>query len=211
MKVVIGGARKDRIPALVCERSIRRNSSVDVEIIHSWDKDLPSRKCPTGFSYVRFQVPELCGRQGRALYVDSDMLVYGDLRELAEMDMGGKKVLRAPNQTAVMLIDCAASPWKIDEILAARDAGRPHTDFTARLWPLLPEEIGYLDRAWNMCDIWDDAGKLPHYTSIPSQPWRRKGHPLEVMWRVALHDAVSSRVVPEEWLLEDINLGYVIV
>lgn len=211
MKVVIGGARKDRIPALVCEWSIRRFATRPVEIIQTWDKDLPGAPCPTGFSFVRFQVPQLCGRHGRALYVDSDMLIFGDVAEFQHTDFAGKKVLRSPPQTAVMLIDCERSPWVISEILAERSAGRPHADFLNRLWPLTPEEIGYLGREWNMCDAMEAGTKLLHYTSIPTQPWRRKGHPLDSFWQAAFTKAIACGMIKPQWIEEDVKFGYIIV
>ena len=47
----------------------------------------------TPFSFAWFAIPELCGHAGRAIYLDSDMLVFGDINELESMPFSDAHVL----------------------------------------------------------------------------------------------------------------------
>ena len=105
------------------------------------------------FSFSRFLIPELAGYEGRALYLDSDMLVFGDIAELATHPFDGKALLctsqpETPPQwrhkgdffkpgrhAAVMLYDCSRLDWKIDDIVRGLDDGRYDYD-GARVRPV---------------------------------------------------------------------------
>lgn len=209
-KVVIGGARKDRIPALVAAWSVKKRASIPVEIIHTWDRELPKRPCPTGFSYVRLQVPALCGYEGRALYMDSDQIMYGDVAELAAMDMGGCRVLRPSNQTAVLLMDCHLLPWDIGQYFDALDKGEAtYHDIMWKLWPVNAGEIGPLPDEWNMLDAWTERAKILHYTKVATQPWLFGSHPFGHKWYDALDDALKGEAVTAEQIAEDEKLGFI--
>jgi hypothetical protein len=143
------------------------------------------------------------------MYMDSDMIVYGDVAELARLDMGGKKVVRPKNQSAVMLVDCDLWKWDVEALLASLDRGE--TDYygmLVNLWPCNPDDIGDLDIAWNMTDRWDESGKLLHYTRIPTQPWKFPNHPLGHKWREALIEAIKAGAIKPEWVEEDEAAGY---
>ena len=43
----------------------------------------------TPFSFQRFLIPELCGYSGKAIYLDADMQVFRDIRELWNYDFSG--------------------------------------------------------------------------------------------------------------------------
>lgn len=211
LRIVIGGTRKDKLPSLVLEHTIRKVTTVPVQIIHTWDKALPARPCPTGFSYVRFQVPELAGGKGRAVYFDSDMLVYQDLAELAALDMQGKIVMRPPNQSAVMLYNCEKYPWRIGQIFDALDQQRvTYKDIIWKLWPMRADEIGVLDPRWNVTDEWTDGAKLFHYTKVATQPWLYPDHPEGWRWYEAMVRAMQAGVVTREIIDEEISLKHLI-
>jgi len=74
----------------------------------------------TKFGFVRFNVPKLCDFKGRAIYLDADQLVFGNIEDLhnslddehsvavvdqPEGDFGGKKVAKH-YQTSVMVLNC---------------------------------------------------------------------------------------------------------
>ena len=75
----------------------------------------------TGFSFYRFAIPEMCHYEGRALYLDADILVLSDLEELIRKDMLGKGALARPAPpiswyTSVMLLDCSKlKSWKVQD------------------------------------------------------------------------------------------------
>ncbi|MFD2407604.1 hypothetical protein ACFSVK_20690 [Azorhizophilus paspali] len=61
----------------------------------------------TNFTNFRFAIPDLAGRQGRAIYTDVDQIFTADPAELFDQSMGEHGYLALlPEDTAVMLIDC---------------------------------------------------------------------------------------------------------
>jgi len=213
LRVVIGGARKDRIPALVAEWSIKKHAIHPVEIIHTWDKDLPKRPCPTGFSYVRLQVPALCGYDGLGLYMDSDQIMYADVAELVPLmrnPITKIHVMRPRNQTAVMLYDCAAERTDIRAIFEQIDSGKAtYQDIIWNLPHIPRQHIGFLPDEWNLCDQWREGGKILHYTKVATQPWLCADHPLGKMWYDALRDAVKDGAITVDQIAEDEKLGFI--
>jgi hypothetical protein len=137
----------------------------------------PKRGWGTPFSGFRFAVPEFMGFEGRAVYMDADMLVLGDVAELLERPMSAGITCCHFSRTDVSVIDCAwfkdkswwprisemkASGWRVFEYLRLL---QPRNAISATL----PWE-------WNDCEgqIWTRSGKsrLIHYTSVPHQPYR---------------------------------------
>ena len=41
----------------------------------------------TEFTYSRFLVPHLCDYRGKAIFMDNDMLCFGDVKELDDLPM----------------------------------------------------------------------------------------------------------------------------
>lgn len=87
MRIFIGIDPRQPIAWVVLANSIARHSSIPVEITPLVLNQLPlKRRGLTEFTYSRFLVPYLCKFQGRALFLDADMVVTGDI---AEMVHGG--------------------------------------------------------------------------------------------------------------------------
>ena len=63
-------------------------------------------------------IPERCGYRGRALYLDADMVVFGDVAELADLPFGDHAVL------------CSARPSR-----PARGTARGSTSWAPAAWP----------------------------------------------------------------------------
>ena len=95
--------------------------------------------------------------KGRAIYLDSDMQVFADMRHLWSYPMKGAQILavhepeatgRRP-QFSVMLLDCATLDWNIADIVKALDAGK--LTYEQLMWEMkiadriLPE----IDPSWN--------------------------------------------------------------
>jgi hypothetical protein len=173
----------------------------------------------TTFSFCRFMIPELCDYRGRALYLDADTLVFGDVAELAEMPFESRKVLTtAPEPTerwhghdgtylgsrsvAVMLLDCARLPWKIGDIVDDLDAGRySYEDLLSDVCIVEPDEIAdAIPPEWNHLERYEPGRtKLLHYTVVPTQPWKSDDNPLADVWMEHYHEAVEAGAVrPEE-------------
>lgn len=100
----------------VLEYSIKRNTSEPVNI--TWmklsnDPDSPfygwvTDNWPTPFSAFRWVVAELNGFKGRAIYMDSDIIVTGDIAQLYNMQMTAPVVAKNSSRLCVSLWDCAA-------------------------------------------------------------------------------------------------------
>lgn len=127
----------------------------------------------TDFSCFRFAVPELAGYDGRAIYMDADMLVLGDVRELMETPIRGAWKCRRGPFTDVSVIECSEyTTWpKIDKM---KPSGLGVSDYVQMLkaYRMLDES---LDKRWNLLDREgspDAETRLMHYTTVPWQPYK---------------------------------------
>lgn len=140
----------------------------------------PKKGWGTDFSCFRFAVPELCGFEGRAIYLDADMLVLHDIKDLWDRDLKGKGVLCCNwKRTDVSLIDCSwfkgKDWWPSIEWMKASGKN------TGQYCILLAQRgavHGALPWEWNDCDgqIYNKrpgSVKLLHYTHVQlGQPYR---------------------------------------
>ena len=186
-QVYIGSDERMGKAECALECSLRRNSTVGVEVhwmrsgdpgFDDWNigrergRPYSGGAWSTDFSCFRFAVPELAGFRGRAIYLDVDMLVLGDLRELWERACS--KPWTCPSgRSEVSIIDCAAF----------RDRGwwprlatmKASGDNLARYWDALLEHGGVdptLPDEWNTLDSWTPETKLIHFSKMQSQPWK---------------------------------------
>jgi len=98
IRVFVGADRSQLLAVKVLEHSIRRHTLRKVEVHPMVDLPVRSPQDPlnwqrTGFSFSRFCIPELAGYQGKALYLDADMLVFEDIASLWDIpfDHGDSK------------------------------------------------------------------------------------------------------------------------
>lgn len=221
LRVFCGTDESQRVATRVLEHSIRKHCSRPVNFEPMYDLDLPRPKHPenwprTGFSFYRFAIPQLCGYQGRALYLDADMLVFGDIAELWNIPFEDASVLctnqsevpdawkhqathfQPGRQLSVMLIDCARLQWDVRHIVNGLDEGR--YNYQQLMFDLCIVDDGLIQErippVWN-CLEWHDPGrtKLLHYTVTPSQPWKNDENPLRHLWEGAFRDAVRDGAV----------------
>lgn len=84
-RIFIGYDKEERIAAYVLAHSIQRNASRPVSITFLNRKSIPwftrrrNELESTDFSISRFCVPYACKYFGRAIFIDCDMLVLGDI------------------------------------------------------------------------------------------------------------------------------------
>ena len=79
----------------------------------------------TPFSGFRWAIPSLCGFEGRAIYMDSDMVVLRDIAELWNATLDAGKVMMAKGRKnawrfCVTIWDCAAARAVLPDIEAIR-------------------------------------------------------------------------------------------
>lgn len=163
----------------------------------------------TEFSNYRFLIPEICGHEGRAIWLDSDMVCLRDIGDLFDTPMDGCQFLAKSEAyqgdgswgLSVMLIDCARCRFDLESYFDEIDQGRfTSSDMHQMLPPFLnhhPFQIGKLDPRWNEFDRFDDQTKLIHYTNLKSQPWKFPGHPYGELWFRYFRAAIKAGVVTE--------------
>lgn len=189
IKVFIGCAPhgQDAESMAVLEWTIRKHSSMPVDIVWmyqgasheftGWD----TSKWATPFSGFRWAIPELCGFDGKAIYMDSDMIVLSDLAELWNQDTRGHVVLGKGGgewRLCVSLWDCAAAKGKIMPIEQMKQMPDAHSKM--RRASLEPGFIGAFSGNWNCLDREYQTGcgaKILHYTDMKSQPQHRHAGP----------------------------------
>lgn len=175
------------------------------------------RNGATEFSLYRFLIPEICNYQGKAIFLDSDIVCLTDIGELFDTPMEGKSFLarkggyRSSNHWAlsVMLIDCEKARFDLEATFDEIDQGLyDYTDFMGMSRNYLqhhPYPIGELGRGWNMLDSYDQNTKLIHYTNLHMQPWKYPNHPHGEFWFTHFKEAVASGYITEQ----DIKLSLV--
>lgn len=124
----------------------------------------------TPFSYTRFLVPWLCDYDGPALFLDSDILVLGDIIELFDQFDESKavqvvKVEKRFEWASVMLFNCGhpSNSYLTPEYIDNADlCPTPHMIDWCE-----DAQIGELPRSWNHCIFYDEPGpaNLVHYTA----------------------------------------------
>lgn len=143
--------------------SIQRNSSVDVRIhvIRPEDVGMQESGC-TGFSMIRYAVPELCREHGysEAIYLDIDMLVTGDISELWQYRQPGKWVTLTDSSDEVSIIS-AEIKYPAKEFIHRRHRGTLHK----------ADRVAGIPPCWNVEDRVEPDMRLLHFTNLDTQPW----------------------------------------
>jgi len=233
IRVFIGTDESQRVVSQVLEHSIRKFSTRPVEINLMSDISIPSPKKKenqpmTPFSFYRFLIPRLAGYKGRAIYLDADMQVFGDIAELWDTPMGNHKVLCAVQnetltawgrnssfqtgrQMSVLLMDCSKLDWRIEDIIQDLDQDRyTYAELVFNLCLLKSDEIGEtIPPEWNSLEAYvPDRTKLLHYTVGHIQPWRNNRNSLRHIWMDAFLEAAQQKKILEGSIAEDIASGY---
>ena len=215
--ILIGGARAQKLPSLVMEYSIRRRTKAELKILHSYDWVCPEPHTPalrsrTGFSFVRFMLPSLAEFEGIGLYTDSDMMVLDDIEKLFSIPFEDATVLRPTNLASVLLVDCAKARWLVSRVL--EDLDRAKYTYERLMQSLCiepPQNVRCaIPNGWNALDRYDErTTKLVHFTSMPSQPWVKEGHPFGWLWERELRHAIDACAISQSVVAEEIELGHI--
>lgn len=172
----------------VLEHSLRKHASQDLEIEwmmqsrdpgsfwHGWN----TAGWTTPFSGFRWGIPERCNYEGRAIYLDSDMIVADDIAKLWEKPIARGRAVMAKGRDSrfcCTLFDCAAvrpHMYPFQELKKVAGQYRKQRDPINRVTQPFPK-----DENWNCCDGEDYADlrdpriKIHHYTAINCQPQLR--------------------------------------
>lgn len=218
IKVYIGTEPAQWLPTEVLKFSARRRTKSEIEFYDL--KNIPLKlnlKMYTGFSFYRYSIPEACNFEGRALYLDADIVVLADLQELVDKDMHGKGALARPRPpiawyTSVMLLDCPKlKHWKIHDWVTMINADIASYQGTMFGDPtgLNYRDFGPLEEYWNHLDQWDETTKMIHYTSVPIQPWKVPGHPHAHVFLRELRQALEEKVLDVAAVEKQIAAGHI--
>ncbi|MEA2972491.1 MAG: hypothetical protein QOG82_949 [Actinomycetota bacterium] len=232
LRIFIGTDASQVVAHQVLAHSIRRHASIPVEITPMLDLPLPVPVNPTHrarveFTFTRFLIPELCRFEGRALYLDADMLVFGDVAELAAVPFDGAKVLcsyqrvipelwkdkpgyKAGRNVAVMLLDCSRLDWDAAKIVAGLDEG--HYTYEELVYDFcIVGDDGVADTIppeWNHLEHRDPNTRLLHYTVVRTQPWKVEKNPLGHLWVAAFAEALEAGAVAPDDVEAGIAAGH---
>lgn len=201
MKVFVGWDSREDIAYQVCKHSIvSRQPNAEVIPLKQnelrekgWYTRPVDKLASTEFTFTRFLIPELMNFEGWAVFMDCDMILTADIKELfdqaddryavmcvqhdytpkegVKMDGQTQTVYPRKNWSSVMLINCShPSNRKLTQDLV--NDPEINGAYLHRFSWLNDEEIGELDHTWNyLVGVYDDIEipKLIHHTE--GGPW----------------------------------------
>jgi hypothetical protein len=232
IRIWIGTEEKTNIPCKVLEHSILKNTKFPERVKFFKDPGI-SWKTPagrklgvgTGFSLQRWYIPEKMNFEGFCIYLDADMLVFGDITDLwnykSELIKQEKTIActyqsdkwfkHAP-ATSVMLIDCdGAGKWKYHTQVAIENYlsyDKDRSRYIALMHineNLFKENPLEIDINWNRFNKFVNGTKLLHYTVEPDQPWYKPSHPFKNLWRDALIKALKDGYITRQEIEKELK------
>jgi hypothetical protein len=227
--VFVGTQPEQMLAFKVLEYSIRKYSSMNVQVraLHETVNAAhiaipepvdPKNRPRTPFSFQRFIIPELMQYRGRAIYLDSDMQVFRDMRELWDWPFKGAQILavRGPEDTgripqfSVMVLDCENLRWQIEELVAGLDSRKWSYEQLVYEMAAAGRVSAELPESWNELERYTASGTaLLHYTDMDSQPWLTTENILGYVWCRDLFDAVSAGFISRAMIDDHIANGWV--
>ena len=198
-KIFIGYDHRQAVAYNVLQHSIIARASRAVTIAPLKLETLPiTRTGLTPFTFSRFLVPWLCRFRGKAIFMDADMLVLGDIAELFDLfdSKHAVQVVQLQERfewASMILFNCA---HKDNKQLTPEFVEGTATPLHKVGWT---EKIGFLPGEWNHTVLYDaprpDA-KLVHFTGgIPMHP-ETKGCEYTEQWMQEARDMNTTQTWP---------------
>lgn len=165
MRVFIGVDPRDAVSFNVLQWSIIRRASQPAVVCPLVLPQLRfARQGLTHFTFTRYLVPSLCGFQGKALFLDSDMLCLGDIVELFSMEFDDPVAVVKNKERfewpSLMMFNNAKC-GKLTREYLEDETSKPMTFEWA-------QSVGELPAEWNHCVGYDEPrndAKLVHFTA----------------------------------------------
>jgi hypothetical protein len=225
VKVFVGSEPAQSLSVKVLEYSIKKHASLTTEVVPLYEAGIevpmprdPANRPRTPFSFQRFFIPELCRFTGRAIYVDSDMQVFRDIRELWTIPFDGADLLAAAEpgssgrkpQFSVMLLDCESLAWDVRELVRRLDAGElTYATLMYEMKAARSIRAG-IDPSWNSLEQYEEGTTgLLHYTDMPTQPWLSRDNPRAYLWVRDLIESVTAGFLTREVVAAAVEAGHV--
>lgn len=225
IRVYVATTEAQMLAVKVLEFSIRKHASMSVRIypLHLAGIPIPTPSRPehrprTPFSFQRFLIPALTGYEGKAIYLDSDMQVFRDIRNLWTRDFEEADLLtvREPEATgrrpqfSVMLLNCGALRWDIRAIVQLLDQGKISYEELMYDMTVAKSIRASIDPAWNSLERYDERETaLVHYTDMNTQPWLSRANALGYLWVKDLIEALDTRFLSLAEVIEHVQRGFV--
>ena len=225
MKIFVGYDTREDIAYQVCKHSIlNKQPDADVRPLKQqelreagWYTRAIDKLASTEFTFTRFLIPELTNFKGWALFMDCDMILTTDIKELfdqaddkyavmcvhhdykvkEQFKMDGQKQTIYPrkNWSSVMLFNCGHPSNKQINSSVVNDTNITGKYLHRFSW-LKDSEIGELSHEWNWLTDWykepeDGKPKLLHYTE--GGPWFENYRDCDYHkeWKIELADMMN--------------------
>jgi len=226
--VYVGTETEQLLTFQVLAYTIRRTSKAAVDVFPLGDAiaaagiRIPAPKSSrtrqyTPFSFQRFAIPQLCGYKGKAVYLDSDMMVFHDIHELLDLAAPDSDVAAAlepagsgrKSQVSVMVLNCERLDWDVARIVEGLERGTyTYRELYADL-PIAKAFSRSLPHRWNDLERHTPGVTcLTHFTDMETQPWLWAPHRLGEVWCRALFDAIEAGAVSQAMVREQIMKGW---
>lgn len=225
VRVFVATTEAQMLSVKVLEYSIKRHTSITsiVTPLHTTGIEIPlpvdpEKRPRTPFSFQRFLIPEVMKWNGRAIYLDSDMQIFDDLKNVWTLPFNGSQVLSVsePSETgrrpqfSVMLIDCASLDWNIADIV--RNLDRDNLSYKELMVEMkVAKKISPdIDPRWNSLERYEPGlTSLIHYTDMNTQPWVSTKNPLGWVWVEELFRAIDDGFITVDYVESHIKEGWV--
>lgn len=224
IRIFVGSGEAQMLAVKVLEYSLRKHTDLPVQIMPLHESNItfplprdPANRPRTPFSFHRFFIPALAGYKGRAIYMDSDMLVFQNVRHLWTQTFNGAELLAVKGDTysdrrpqfSVMLLDCDRLRWEIGEIVAKLDRGE--LDYTKLMFEMkVAETRAEISPEWNSLEQYEDGKTaLLHYTDMDLQPWLSRENKLGYLWMRNLFEAIDDGFITTDFVREEVKRGHV--
>ncbi|MEM1367947.1 MAG: glycosyltransferase [Cyanobacteria bacterium P01_H01_bin.15] len=210
-----------------------------VKFASGLEKEFPSAmkrrvKGATNFSLARYAIPEWCDFTGRAIYCDSDQIVFDDIFKLWNFELGNCAIAAVPVQeafssphyekhilndlrraptplylTSVMLLDCSKlSHWRVESFIVNMDQGafryREMMFLEKPFCDRYPVDIAGLPSYWNHLDRINSETRLLHFTDLTSQPWLFPHNSTAHVWEQYFLAAISAGYLNSQQLSDGV-------
>lgn len=184
IKLFVGCAPngEDAESQMVLEYTAKKHSSLPIEITwmkHSNDPESfwhgwSSGTWATPFSGFRWGIPAACNFEGQAIYMDSDMIILGDLAELWNIPWNDTAIVMGKGgwRFCVAKWNCSRAKDVLPPIEQIKTTPTAHQQLAHGL-PQHPQLEQIFDRQWNNFDGENDPLeeiKILHYTDMSTQP-----------------------------------------
>jgi len=225
IRVYVGATEAQMLPVKVLEYSIRKHASMSVEVfpLHRSGIAIPLPRDPkqqprTPFSFQRFLIPALTEYRGRAIYLDSDMQVFKDIRALWTLPLKGADLLTVSepessgrrSQFSVMVLNCETLDWDIREIVRRLDEGQLRYEELVYQMSIVENIRADINPAWNALEQFSARETaLLHFTDMTTQPWVSQENPLGYLWTGDLIEAIDAGAVSIDLVKEEVAKGHV--